>query len=256
MLNNIPTVTKNLLLINITLFIVSMVLVSNGIDLFELLSGRYLNSIYFEPYQVVTHMFMHSRLGLGHIFFNMFALLMFGSHLERIWGAKRFFIFYFSCGLGAFLLYNGIGVYQLYALKNELLSGNALQAHGFQNLAEFHARIMENADSGLAFTSEYLGSTLASYQELNLSSIVGASGAIFGLLAGFVILFPNTEMNLLFIPIPIKAKYLIGGYIAFEIYNSIYASGDSIAHLAHVGGAIVGAAFVLYWRKKDTSNFY
>ena len=256
MLNNIPPVTKNLLIINVMLFIVSMFMLSNGIDLFELLSGRYLNSIYFEPYQVVTHMFMHSSLGLGHIFFNMFALVIFGAHLERIWGAKRFFIFYFSCGLGAFLLYNGIGVFQLYQLKNEILSSNLLQSHGFNNFAEFHARIMENTDLGRAFTPEFLGSTLSSYQELNSSSIVGASGAIFGLLAGFVILFPNTEMNLLFIPIPIKAKYLIGGYIAYEVYNSIYTSGDHIAHIAHVGGAIVGAAFVLFWRKRDRNNFY
>lgn len=233
-----------------------MVLLGNGVDLFSLLSGRYFNSIYFEPYQVVTHMFMHSHEGIGHIFFNMFALVIFGSHLERIWGAKRFFIFYIACGLGAFLLYNGIGVYQLYALKNEILANSSLQTRGFQNFAEFHTKIMENNDIGMAFTNEYLGDTLYQYQEFTRSSIVGASGAIFGLLAGFVILFPNTELNLLFIPVPIKAKYLIGGYIAYEVYNSIYASGDSIAHIAHVGGAIVGAAFVLYWRKADRTNFY
>lgn len=256
MFNNIPPITKNLLLINITLYIVSMVLLNSGIDLFNILSGRYINSIFFAPYTIVTHMFMHSQLGLGHIFFNMFALVMFGSHLERIWGAKRFFIFYISCGLGAFILYNGIGVYQIYQLKHEILNSNVLQARGFENLAEFHAQIFNNVDSGRIFIREYLGETLWEYHELNRSSILGASGAIFGLLSGFVILFPNTEMNLLFIPIPIKAKYLIGGYIAFEVYNSIFTSGDSIAHIAHVGGAIVGTAFVLYWRKKDRTNFY
>jgi len=256
MFNNIPPVTKNLLLINITLYIVSMVLLNSGIDLFYILSGRYLNSIFFEPYQVITHMFMHSREGIGHIFFNMFALVVFGSHLERMWGAKRFFIFYMASGFGAFLLYNGIGVYQLYELKNEIISSNLLQQRGFQNLAEFNMHLIENVQAGVAYKSEFLGPTLASYQELNASSIVGASGAIFGLLAGFVILFPNTELMLIFLPIPIKAKYLIGGYIAFEVYNSIYSSGDSIAHLAHVGGAIVGAAFVFYWRKYDKQNFY
>lgn len=256
MFNNIPPVTKNLLLINITLYVVSMVLLNSGIDLFKILSGRYINSIFFEPYSVVTHMFMHSSHGLGHIFFNMFALVTFGSHLERIWGAKRFFIFYIASGLGAFLLYNGIGVYQIYQIKNEILSSSVLQEHGFQSLAEFHAKMISNSEAGLAFVPEFLGQTLSSYQDLNMSSILGASGAIFGLLAGFVILFPNTELHLLFIPVPIKAKYLIGGYIAFEVYNSIYSPGDTIAHLAHVGGAIVGAAFVLYWRKNDRKNFY
>lgn len=256
MLNNIPVVTKNLLLINVMLFVVSMVLLSNGIDLFQVLSARYFNSIYFEPYQVVTHMFMHSNFSIGHIFFNMFALVVFGSHLERIWGAKRYFIFYMASGLGAFLLYNGIGVYQLYDLKNQILASNLLQERGFQNLAEFHARIMENADSNLAFTPEFLGSQLSRYQDLTTSSMLGASGAIFGLLTGFVILFPNTELQLLFIPFPIKAKYLIGGYIVYEIYNSLMTSSDGVAHLAHVGGAIVGAAFVLYWRKTDRRNFY
>lgn len=256
MFSNIPPITKNLLLINITLYVVSMVLLNSGIDLFHLLSGRYINSIFFEPYSIVTHMFMHSSHGIGHIFFNMFALFMFGSHLERIWGGKRFFIFYIASGLGAFLLYNGIGVYQIYQIKNELLAGDILQSHGFQSLAEFHAKMMDNAESGMVFIPEAIGETLARYQELNMSSLVGASGAIFGLLAGFVILFPNTELQLLFIPFPVKAKYLIGGYIAFEVYNSIYSSGDSIAHLAHVGGAIVGALFVFYWRKKDRTNFY
>ncbi len=256
MLNNIPPVTKNLLIINVLLFVASMILVGRGIDLFELLSGRYLNSIYFEPYQVVTHMFMHSSNGIGHIFFNMFALFMFGSHLERVWGAKRFFFFYMAAGFGAFLLYNGIGVWQLYQLKNEILSSGVLESHGFSSLAEFNARIMENADANLAFTPEFLGTTLTQYQELNMSSIVGASGAIFGLLAAFGILFANTELYLFFIPVPIKAKYFIGGYIAFEIYNSVTASGDHIAHLAHVGGAIVGAALVIFWRKRDRKNFY
>lgn len=257
MLNNIPPITKNLLLINVTLYIVSLVLAQQGIDLFHTLSAHYINSIFFEPYQVVTHMFMHSSNSFGHILFNMFALVVFGSYLEKVWGAKRYFIVYIASGLGAYLLYNVIGAIELYQLKNELLSSNELQQLGYQNLAQFHARMVELDEIGRMFDSSALGYPVGAYSDLNVASMLGASGAIFGLLAAFAILFPNTELYLLFIPFPVKAKYLIGGYVAFEVFNSIqYGSSGTVAHLAHVGGAIVGAAFVLYWRKFDTKNFY
>ncbi len=248
MFNNIPPVTKNLLLINITLYVVSMVLLNSGIDLFNLLSGRYFNSVFFEPYQVVSHMFMHSDTDFFHVLFNMFALFMFGSHLERLWGAKRFFIFYVASGLGAFILYNSIGVWQIMELKQQLVG------LGY-DMSEIKVRLLEGRPDKIKVIGDTLP-TLQAYADFNWSRLVGASGAIFGLLAGFAILFPNTELRLLFPPIPVKAKYLIGAYIAFEIYSSIYNSNDQIAHLAHVGGAIVGAAFVLYWRRADRSNFY
>ena len=257
MFNNIPPVTKNFLLINVTLYIVSMVLLNSDINLFDLLSTNYLTSVFFEPYQVITHMFMHSSAGIGHIFFNMFALVIFGSYLEKVWGAKRFFIIYFAAGLGAFLLYNGIGVYQMFQLKNEIIALNILDGTQFQSIDEFEALLVNNEKNGQIFVPEMLPSALAELQYFHRSSMLGASGAIFGLLAAFGILFPNTELYLLFIPFPIKAKYLIGGYIAFEIFNSFqYGTGGSVAHLAHVGGAIVGAAYVLYSRKKDRNNFY
>jgi membrane associated rhomboid family serine protease len=246
MFNNIPAVTKNLLLINIALYLVSMVLLNSGIDLFNLFSGRYFNSVFFEPYQVVTHMFMHSQDDFFHLLFNMFALFMFGSHLERLWGGKRFFIFYIASGLGAFILYNSIGVWQIMDLRQQLVG------MGY-DMAEIKVRLLEGQDMQII---EGTRDTLQAYANFNWSRLVGASGAIFGLLAGFGILFPNTELRLLFPPIPVKAKYLIGAYLAFEIYNSIYNSGDSIAHLAHVGGAVVGAILVLYWRKTDRNNFY
>lgn len=248
MFNNIPPVTKNLLLINITLYVVSMVLLNSGIDLFNLLSGRYFNSVFFEPYQVVSHMFMHSNTDFFHVLFNMFALFMFGSHLERLWGAKRFFIFYVASGLGAFILYNSIGVWQIMDLKQQLVG------LGY-DMSEIKVRLLEGRPDKIKVIGDTLP-TLQAYADFNWSRLVGASGAIFGLLAGFAILFPNTELRLLFPPIPVKAKYLIGAYIAFEIYSSIYNSNDQIAHLAHVGGAIVGAALVLYWRRADRSNFY
>jgi len=179
----------------------------------------------------------------------MLLLVMFGGHLERIWGSKRYFIFYIACGLGAIVLYNSIGMFQIYELKN------ALVADGYDLRILNNQLAAENFDSIQihSFASQEL---LQEYINLSFSTLVGASGAVFGLLAGFAMLFPNTELMLLFPPIPIKAKYLIGGYLAFEIYSSIYRSGDQIAHLAHVGGAVVGIIIILIWRKRDRSNFY
>ncbi|MDP5098655.1 MAG: rhomboid family intramembrane serine protease [Crocinitomicaceae bacterium] len=249
MFRNIPPVTKNLLLLNIMFFVVSVVLAQNGTDISRMLGAHYFNSFLFQPFQIVTHMFMHSITDFFHILFNMLLLVMFGGHLERIWGSKRYFIFYIACGLGAIVLYNSIGMFQIYELKN------ALVADGYDLRILNNQLAAENFDSIQihSFASQEL---LQEYINLSFSTLVGASGAVFGLLAGFAMLFPNTELMLLFPPIPIKAKYLIGGYLAFEIYSSIYRSGDQIAHLAHVGGAVVGIIIILIWRKRDRSNFY
>lgn len=249
MLRNLPQVTKNILLLNVTLYIVALVLTSQGSDLGTMLGAHYVNSILFEPYQVVTHMFMHDLNSPLHIFFNMFLLVMFGAHLERIWGAKRFFLFYVACGLGAFALYNSIGVWQIYQLKQDIIANNIV------DIDTFHGVIRQHYSEGLHYMYPE-SETMSQYEFLNTSSMVGASGALFGLLAGFAMLFPNTELMLLFPPIPIKAKYLIGGYLAFEVFNSFNSGNDHIAHLAHVGGAIVGIILILIWRRKDRKNFW
>ena len=249
MLRNLPQVTKNLLLLNVMFFVVSLIVASNGTDLTRELGAHYFNSYFFRPYQAITHMFMHSLTDYFHIIFNMLLLVMFGAHLERVWGSRRYFIFYIACGLGAFVLYNSIGVIQIMELKNQLIADGydmGILDNKIGN-GNFDA-IFLNSENSQLLVEDYIGMTY--------SHLVGASGAIFGLLAGFAMLFPNTELMLLFPPIPIKAKYLIGGYLLFEVYNSIYRSGDQIAHLAHVGGAIVGIVFILVWRKKDRSNFY
>lgn len=248
-LNNIPPVTKNLLLLNVMLYIVSMILAQNGFDLGQYLGAHYFNSALFQPYQVITHMFMHSIHSIMHILFNMLLLVMFGAHLERLWGPKRFFIFYLASGLGAFFLYNSIGVWELMELKNTLYS------MGY-DLDVLNHKITNGYLEEIEIMQPYHREPLQRYYELTISSMVGASGALFGVLAGFAVLFPNTQLMLLFPPIPIKAKYLIGAYLLFEIYSSISGPKDNIAHLAHVGGAIVGIALVLYWRKTDKKNFY
>lgn len=264
MFRNLPNVTKNLLLLNITVFVVALILQSNGSNWSDLFAAHYINSVLFEPYQFITHMFMHSLADPLHIFFNMFLLVSFGSHLERIWGAKRFFIFYIACGLGAFVLYNSIGIYQLELslreVKNlgffdvDVLNNHIREAYLNRSTFELNEYIVNSVQTNSQLDEAM--SVLGPYIELNFSSIVGASGAIFGLLAGFAILFPNTELMILFLPIPIKAKYLIGAYLLFEIYNSIYQPGDQIAHLAHVGGALVGIIFILIWRRTDRKNFW
>lgn len=246
MFNNIPLVTKNILIINILVYIVTMVGVQMGNNIDAYLAGHYLNSPLFEPYQVITHMFSHSTFDVFHILFNMFLLVMFGGHLERIWGPKRYFIFYFACGIGAFLLYNTIGIYQISELKT------FLESNGY-DVQYWTTELSDLKYQRLQITSD---PNLEAYKNLIQSSMVGASGAVFGLLAAFALLFPNTQLMLLFPPIPIKAKYLIGGYLAYEVYSSIYQTNDHIAHLAHVGGAVVGIIFVLFWRKYDKRNFY
>ena len=256
-LNNIPQVTKNLLLLNILMFVLTFVFQQQGVDLGTLLGAHYVNSPLFRPYQIVSYFFMHADV--FHIFFNMFALVMFGGFLERLWGPKRYFILYVSAAIGAFALYNAIGVYEIMecrkALPAELVSAvDGIMSSGSSRIGILNS-INEylNLHPGLDFEM----STLSTYFEKTTTPMVGASGSIFGIMAAFAILFPNTELQLMFIPVPIKAKFLIGGYFVYEVYSSIYQSqGDNVAHLAHVGGAVVGAALVLLWRRKDKTNFY
>ena len=260
-LNNISPVTKNLLLLNIFFFLAANIIDPNVIDLNNLLSGHYFNSPLFKPFQIITHFFMHADI--RHIFFNMFGLVIFGSFLESRWGAKRFFIFYFVSALGSIVLFNSIGVYEIYQLKKQLATVlTSIQMDEINALIENHPRdndIFKLVDPILVNTSlnqDEVNSIVKYIVQCN-SSIVGASGAVFGIMAAFAILFPNTEMMLMFIPFPIKAKFLVGGYFVYEVIQTFTASAtDNVAHLAHVGGAIVGAAMVLYWRKFDKKNFW
>lgn len=257
MLAGIPQVTKNLLLLNVLMFILTFVFETKGIKLGEILGAHYFGTPLFEPYQIVSHFFMHGDL--FHLFFNMYALIMFGSFLEKLWGPKRFFILYIASALGAFLLYNGMGYFHVLELKtqinndsliagiNGIIKENHLSEHTFYLIENFiNSHNYKGVNPELIF--EYV---IKSYIPM-----VGASGAIFGILASFAILFPNTELQLLFPPIPIKAKWLIGGYFLLELYMSFQdKAGDNVAHLAHVGGAIVGAIIVLIWRKRS-NHFY
>lgn len=247
--SSIPPVTKNLLILNILFYIVTLVLAGKGIELIPLLGAHYINSPLFEPYQVITYFFMHSK-DFFHILFNMLMLVMFGSHLERIWGAKRFFIFYIASAIGAYALYNMMGMYQISVVKTELIGlgyditniNHLLLTDNLQELEVFHLEDTE---------------ILKEYITKSLTPMVGASGAVYGIMAAFAYLFPNTELMLLFPPLPVKAKYLISVYFLYELYSSFQSNiGDNVAHLAHVGGAITGFIIVVFWNKKNKTNFY
>lgn len=246
-LERIPLVTKNLLLLNVVFYIVTFIFSTKGVHLIPILGAHYVNSPLFEPYQIVTHFFMHDDQSIMHIFFNMFGLVMFGSLLEKIWGPKRFFIFYIASAIGAFALYNMIGAYDLWKTKQ------ALVQLGYSTV-ELNDYLLHNVSFNYNINDEAL---LNHYFIKSITPMVGASGAIFGIMAAFAYLFPNTELMLMFIPVPIKAKYFVSGYFLIEVYLSFQSiAGDSVAHLAHVGGAVVGFLLVLFWNKKNTKTFY
>ena len=220
-------VVRNLLIINIIFYVVTHFLAP---ELRPLLAGYYPSAPQFQPWQVVTHMFMHASL--GHIFFNMFALFMFGSQLERVWGPKRFLNYYLACGLGAFFLHEvvvGYGYFMSYGTW--FPTAEAL----FPNLGY--------SEAGRAAARVFV-------------PVVGASGAVFGLLLGFGMLFPNTRLQLLFPPVPIKARYFVLGYGALELILALDNNpGDNVAHFAHLGGMIFGYLLLKRWQR-DRDAFY
>lgn len=246
MLNNIPPITKNILIINVLLFVATFVF-QGRIDLLSVLGAYSFNSPNFQPYQVVTHFFMHANV--MHIAFNMFGVVIFGSHLERIWGAKRFFFFYILSALGAYFLYAGISTYQTMQMKNEII-----QLYGQETFSTVQQVARDFAQTGRSFHPiPPLG---IEYANKILVPMIGASGALFGIMAAFALLFPNTELFLMFIPFPVKAKYLVGGYFILEVFLGFGSfQGDSVAHFAHVGGAIVGFILVKLWQR-DNTRFY
>lgn len=247
-LKNLPPVVKNLVLLNVVMFIATWVCKMQNIHLDMLLGGYVFGSPYFHPYQIATHFFMHG--GFFHIFFNMFALVIFGPILEQVWGPKRFFIFYIACALGAFGLHELVGYIEISHLKDQLL------ASGFtiNDLYSIKEKMM-SVPPGMVLTSS---NQLIQEYIYGLSvPVIGASGAIYGVLVGFGYLFPNTELMLLFPPIPIKAKWLVLGMIAIQIYYTIgNHPGDNVAHFAHLGGALVGFIIVLFWQKFSRNKFY
>jgi len=237
----LPPVVKNIIMINVLMILAYYAANSVwGIDLNSLLGLYFPKSEQFKPLQIVTHMFMHGNF--WHIFFNMYALFIFGPVLENVWGPKRFFIFYMVCGLGAAFTHESVIFLQYNHLVQNLSPGD-LQVVLNEGTAYFH--------QGKVFTAP----DMQSLQLLLNTPTVGASGAIFGVLLAFGVLFPNTQLMLLFPPIPIKAKYLVAGYGALELYLAVTQPGSNIAHAAHLGGMLFGYILIRYWRK-TTNTLY
>lgn len=239
--NVLPPVVKNLLIINGLFFVAAWVLQDRGIAVNQLLGLPYWTSDLFRPHQIVTHMFMHADV--PHLLSNMFALWMFGSVLENVWGGKRFLVFYLLTGLGAAILYNLVRGYDIYNLSSQLSPEyiDIVRREGFEALK-----------AGM----NYRDPLLAAYNETLNGSVRGASGAVFGILTGYGMLFPNTYLYLYF-TIPVKAKYFVIGYGALELFLGIQNNpSDNVAHYAHLGGMLFGFLLIKYWNKTNRRNFY
>ena len=238
---DLPPVVKNIIMINVLMILANFAASSVfGIDLNGLLGLYFPASEQFKPLQIVTHMFMHG--GFMHIFFNMYALFIFGPILEGVWGPKRFLIFYMVCGLGAALTHETVIFFQ-YSHLIQNLSPENIQAVITEGAAYLH--------QGKVFTDP----DMQSLQILLNTPTVGASGAIFGVLLAFGVLFPNTQLMLLIPPMPIKAKWLVLGYGALELVLAVTQPGSNIAHAAHLGGMLFGYLLIRYWRK-TTNTLY
>ena len=214
-LENVPRVTRNLIIINVLMFIGTLVNQEAMLKAFALF---YPTSPYFHWWQYITHMFMHG--GWWHIFFKMYSLFIFGSVLERIIGEKKFLIFYFVCGLGAVALHTGVQYLQAQSYMAEIAKGSK--------------------------------EAMDAYQMLKVTPTVGASGAIYGLLIGYAMLFPDSKLTLIFPPITLSAKWWIIIFAAIELVTGVTGVASGIAHFAHLGGMLFGFLLIRYWRKKGT----
>jgi len=247
MFNNIPPITRNLIIINIVVYAVTnfFLYALENPQLYNLLSAFYPSSPHFKSWQIVTHMFMHAPFGDGvgimHILFNMFTLFSFGPILEQSLGDKKYLILYFLSGLGAFILFNLWNFVQVEQITA------SLESLGFDTTSYMAGDSVKfNGDSVAVLTQQGLVNDL---KNILTTPMLGASGAIFGVIAAFATLYPEAKIGIMFIPIPVKVKYVLPIVVIGSIYLGVSGNGGGIAHLAHVGGAIVGFILARIWRK-------
>lgn len=212
---NVPTAIKNIIIINVLIMIMTSL---NEDFMYETFALFYPTSPFFHWWQPVTHMFMHG--GFWHLFFNMYTLYIFGSVLERVWGTKKFLIFYFVTGLGAALIHTGVEWVQMQSYMNQAAEG-----------------------SSAALTAIHM---------MKMTPTVGASGAIYGVLMGYAMLYPDSVLTLIFPPISMKAKWFVLIFAAIELLTGVTGTGGGIAHFAHLGGLIFGFLLIWYWKKNRT----
>lgn len=264
---NITPAVKVLIIINVIMyFATEFIDKSKGTNLSNLLGLHLPQSQYWGLWQYITHMFMHG--GISHLFFNMFALFMFGRVLESVWGTKRFLVYYLITGLGAAFLNSVVGWWDYHKMYEQFIAfqntpepgllTDFIRAH-IANPAPWVWELVDNWTNAPT-SPQYIaaGEELFSrviQEQVNVPTI-GASGAIFGILLAFGMLFPNTELFLMFIPIPIKAKYFVIGYGVIEFFMGVQGSvGDNVAHFAHLGGMLFGFILIKYW-SKHLKKFY
>jgi membrane associated rhomboid family serine protease len=268
--NVLPPVIKNLLILNVLFFLATFIAEQKfNIDLADYLGLHYFFSDDFRPHQIITYMFMHG--GFAHIFFNMFALWMFGNVLENMWGAKRFLIYYVVCGLGAALLHYAVHYFEiqptLHALNDYLLNPSTEKLEGLFTSGYVKITSPQMAENLQPFIDEFrktelMGNTQNTVQAsielileykkefLNEPVVVGASGSVFGLLLAFGMLFPNSLIYMYFF-FPIKAKYFVILYGAIELFGAVNpGQNDNIAHYAHLGGMLFGFILIKIWTKR------
>lgn len=228
MFRNIPIVTRNLLIINVLVFLMSSVVQLGGKSLTDWGALHFFMASDFHLYQFITYQFLHG--GFTHLFFNMFALWMFGCVIENVWGPKKFIFYYIACGVGA-------------GLCQEMVQYISFAADGLTSL---------DPEQILNVNGQRLMSV---DQVMNLSSTIGASGSVYGILLAFGMTFPNERIFIFPLPIPIKAKWFVGIYAVIEFTSAMFSVGDGVAHMAHIGGMLFGFLLILYWRKRPNSHF-
>ena len=227
-MRTIPTITKNLLIINGLMFLAYFVFARTGVDLNDILGLHFFMAPDFHLYQLFTYMFMHANF--THLFFNMFALWMFGCVVENVWGPKKFLFYYISCGVGAGIIQEIAQFGSFYYMATSQLAGI-----GFSDLSTIAAN---SADF------------------LNMWTTVGASGAIYAILLAFGMIFPNERIFIFPLPIPIKAKWFVIFYVAVELVSALSTTNDSVAHFAHLGGMLFGFLMITYWKNHPGGGNY
>lgn len=241
--SQIPPVTKNLIIINLIVWLAMFVLpgrLGTGLENFGGL--HYFQAADFNPAQLITYMFMHSTQSFAHIFFNMFSLWMFGMALERTLGSARFLFYYISCGVGA-------------ALIQELVWALTWEDTFVRLIAKYNSVDFPEAREYIRQLMSTSAGKAAMAQNLNMFVTIGASGAVYGILLAFGMLYPNAPLYLFFIPVPIKAKWMVIGMGVIEVLiglSEAAGKADGVAHFAHLGGMIFGFLIILYWKKKGT----
>ena len=242
-MNNLPAVTKNLLIINVLCFFGAYVAGTRyGISIDDMLGLHFFMDPDFRPFQFVTYMFMHKDY--LHLFFNMFAVWMFGRTLEQVLGSKRFLTYYMVCGIGAGLIQEAVQGVECFMLSSAMPE-------------EAVKMVLQDGSGLLKEFKNYIEPSMASLNKAINTPCIGASGSVFGILLAFGMLFPNSEMFVFPLPFPIKAKFFVIGYAVIELLSGLGASGDGIAHFAHLGGMIFGFFLIMYWRKKNNNGqFY